>query len=108
MNWNTKFWFPHTVTAEIRTGAGGMGPTHADAVPLPAEVKDEQRLVRAADGSEAVSSTTVTVPLDSDVTAGSFVTVWAGTVHERTSTVIAVQRDENIAPLPSFLILSLK
>lgn len=108
MSWDGDFWFPHSVTVRIASGSAGMGSSHAAPVGLRAEVKDEQRLVRASSGAEVVSSTTVTVPLDSGVTSGSLVTVWAGTAHERTSTVIAVQRDENGDPLGSHLILSLK
>jgi hypothetical protein len=85
-----------------------MGGRYGEERTIVAEVKDQQRLVRTADGSQAVSSTTVTVPIDSAVTAGALVTVWAGTVHERTSTVIAVERDEDEPPLPSHLILSLE
>lgn len=104
----TAFWFPHAVTVEDPTGSTGMGGGHATPRTVDAEVKDEQRLIRTADGSQAVSSTTVTVPLDAGVVAGALVTVWAGTAHERTSTVIAVERDENPPPLPSHLILSLE
>lgn len=85
-----------------------MGSGYATSRELGAEVKDEQRLVRTADGSEAVSSSTVTVPLESAVAPGALVTVWAGTSAERESSVIAVAREENPPPLPSHLILSLK
>lgn len=104
----TAFWYPHTITVEDPTGSTGMGGGHSAARDVDAEVKDQQRLVRTADGSQAVSSTTITVPIASAVTAGALVTVWAGTAHERTSTVIAVERDENPPPLPSHLILSLE
>lgn len=85
-----------------------MGCGFAEPRELIAEVKDEQRLVRTADGSEAVSSSTVTVPLESAVAPGALVTVWAETSAERESSVIAVAREENPPPLPSHLILSLK
>lgn len=108
MSWDDPFFWPHKVTVANDNGPTGMGSGYADPRELVAEVKDQQRLVRTPDGSQAVSSTTVTVPIDSAVTAGALVTVWAGTVHERTSTVIAVERDEDEPPLPSHLILSLE
>lgn len=108
MSWPTSFFFPHRVTVRDFQEGAGDGPGHGAPRELIAEVKDEQRLVRDADGSEAVSSTTVTVPLESSVAPGSVVTVWAGTSCEREATVMAVARDENPRPLPSHLILSLE
>lgn len=108
MSWDDPFWWPHTVQVADDNGPTGMGGGHATPRTIVAEVKDQQRLVRTADGSQAVSSTTVTVPIDAGVTASARVTVWAGTVHERSSTVIAVERDEDDPPLPSHLILSLE
>lgn len=108
MSWDDPFWFPHTVKIRDALAGGGRGPrlseTSRDSV---AEVKDEKRLVRTADAREVVSSSTVTVPLTPDVAIGSEVTVWPGTAAQRTGTVLAVGRDENDDPLPSFLTLSL-
>lgn len=108
MAWGSSFWYPHTVTVRDLSSSGGMGSSFGTVRELRAEVKDEQQLVRTADGSQSVSSSTVTVPLDSAVRAGSKVTVWPGTPSERESVVIAVARDENPPPLGSHLILSLK
>jgi hypothetical protein len=108
MAWGSSFWFPHTVTVRDVASGGGMGSTYAAARSLRAEVKDEQRLVRTADGAEATSSSTVTVPLDSAVRAGSKVTVWPGTESQREAIVLAVSRQENPPPLGSHLVLSLK
>lgn len=100
------FWYPHTVSVRDIT-AGGMGSSYGSARSLAAEVLDEQRLVRAADGAEVVSSTRVTVAVDAAVAPGSLVTVWAGTAAEREATVLAVQQDVNDLPLPSHLVLFL-
>ena len=108
MSWDDPFWFPHKVTVRDLSASGGMGSSFGSARELIAEVKDEQQLVRTADGAQAVSSSTVTVPLDSAVRAGSKVTVWPGTESEREAVVLAVSRQENPPPLGSHLVLSLK
>jgi len=107
VSWDGPFWFPHTVKVRDSIASGGRGSRLGDPRDVAAEVKDEHRLVRTADGREVVSSSTVTVPLEANVSVGSEVTVWPGSVAERTATVIAVGRDENDPPLPSQLILSL-
>lgn len=109
MSWgDAGFWYPHTIQVEDTQGRGGKDRIPGATRSLSAEVKDQQRLVRAADGTQSVSSSTVTVPIDSAVEAGSLVTVWPGTPQERTAAVIAVQRDENDDDLDSHLILSLE
>ena len=108
MSWDGPFWFPHRVLVKDAIASGGRGPRLGDSREIEAEVKDEQRLVRTPDGKQIVSSSTVTVPLEANVPVGSEVTVWPGSVAERTTTVLAVGRDENDPPLPSQLILSLE
>lgn len=108
MSWDDPFWFPHSVDARAYRGSGGRGPRHDDAVPLRAEVLDKRELIRDAKGTEVVSSTRVTVPIDSDVPVGSLVTVWAGRPHAREAEVLQVGIDENDPPLPSHLVLWLK
>lgn len=101
------FWFPHAV--QVRDArSGGMGDSYGPTRTLQAEVRDEQKVITGADASEVISSTQVTVPLASSVSVGAQMTVWAGTTAERTSTVLAVRRDENDPWLPSHLILSLE
>lgn len=107
MSWDGPFWFPHTIRVRDAIAGGGRGPRLGEPREVRAEVLDEQRLVRSADGREVVSSSRVTVPLEADVAVGSEVTVWPGRSAERTATVLAVGRDENDPPLPSQLILSL-
>lgn len=108
MSWASPFWFPHTVTVEDAISAGGSGTRFAEPRTVAAEVKDQQRIVVGADANEHVSNTQVTVPISAAVPVGSMVTVWAGRVGARRARVIAVQRDENLPPLPSHLILSLQ
>ncbi len=51
---------PHTVTVEPLTGRDDYGrPTYGAAVQYRARVVGKQKLVRAADGAERVSATTV-------------------------------------------------
>lgn len=106
MSWADPFWFPHSVTIRPMRGGGGMGTRPGDPTPSAAEVIDKRELVRDANGREVVSSTRVTVPLDTDVALGSLVTVWpADPAARREATVLQIGRDENPPPLPSHLIL---
>lgn len=109
MTWES-FFYPHRVTIRAAVAGGGMGGGHADPVPnVAAEVDDTQRLVRTTDAREVVSSTQVTVPLDTHVPVGSLVTVWPGTSRQRESVVLAVAADDNTdSDLDSFLVLSLE
>lgn len=107
MRWG-GFFYPHEVEIEAQLSAGGMGKSFATKVSSPAEVKDEAQLVRDAAGQEIVSSTQVTVPVETVAPVGSWVTVWPGTSKARRSQVIVVATDENPRPLESHLILKLK
>ena len=106
--WTSPFFFPHAVKIADVVAAGGMGSTAGTARDSVAEVTDEQRLVRSADGEEVVSSTQVTVPLEPPVAHGALVTVWPGTSRERTATVLVVETIYDDPPLPSFQVLSLE
>ncbi|ERG63535.1 hypothetical protein L332_03595 [Agrococcus pavilionensis RW1] len=107
MSWG-GFFYPHTVIVRDRRQVAGMGSTLGEPRTLRAEVKDEAQLVRDASGAEVVSSSQVTVPLDANVAPGAQVTLWPGTPQERTAGVLNVARNENAAPLDSFLLLTLK
>ncbi|MFP7833131.1 hypothetical protein [Marisediminicola sp. LYQ134] len=108
MKWD-RFFYPHTVSIQNYRRGGGMGSGFDDPRDVAAEVRDEQRLVRNADGKEVVSSTQVTVPITETVPLQSKVTVWPGTARERTAQVLAVGTDDNgdDIDLDSFLVLSL-
>jgi hypothetical protein len=109
VSWDDPFWYPHTVSIRNAHPAGGMGTKYDAARPVKSEVKDEQRLVRTADGREIVSSSSVTVPIAEHVPVGSLVTVWPGTSRQREAEVLAVSADDNgVDDLDSFLVLSLK
>jgi hypothetical protein len=109
VTWDDPFFWPHTVSVRNARPAGGMGTTYDAARPVRSEVKDEQRLVRNADGSEVVSSSSVTVPIVEHVPVRSLVTVWPGTARAREAVVLAVSVDENgLDDLDSFLVLYLK
>lgn len=109
MTWPGAFFFPDTVKVRDFRAGGGMGGGLRPARTLPAEVIDVQEIVRNAAGEEVISSTRVTVPLESNVTLGSLVTVWDGKVGaEREAEVLRIGRDENPLPLPSHQILWLK
>lgn len=104
-----SFFFPDVVDVRDRLSAAGMGAGLAPSTRrLIAETIDEQELVRGDDGQEIVSSSRVTVPLNSNVPVGSLVTVWPDGTSQRTSRVLRVGRDENPPPLPSHLILWLE
>ena len=109
MTWPAAFFFPNTVKVRDLRPGGGMGGGYGNSRSLAAEVIDVQEIVRDASGQEVVSSTRVTVPLDSNVTLGSLVTVWSATLGaEREAEVLRIGRDENPPPLPSHQILWLK
>lgn len=107
MSWPAFFW-PHTVQVRDVVTRGGLGTGHGTPRTIPAEVKDEQQLVRDRDGAEVVSSTNVTVRLDAPVTLGALVTVWAGTDAEREATVLRIGRHVESPPLESFAVLYLE
>lgn len=107
MSWDSAFWWPHKVRVRDLIPGAGAGPRLGNEREVDAEVKDGHRLVRTPDGREVVSTSTVTVPIEANVPLGSQVTVWPGSVAERTAKVIEIGRDENPPPLGSHLILSL-
>lgn len=103
--WDSKFFFPHRVTIRPKLGDGAYGAQFGSPVEIAAEVLDQQRLVRTADGAEVVSSTRVTV--HQAVPVGSMVTVWKGETDEREAEVLTVGTDRNDPPLPVFTVLHL-
>lgn len=83
------FLLPHTVTVKPYTGNSAYGPTYG----LPfainrAYIEDRRRLVRASDGAETISETTVITRPGTPIPTGSEVTVWPGKPGERIGVVI--------------------
>lgn len=107
MTW-TDFFYPHTVLVKNLVAGGGLGERFGAPRTLAAEVIDEQKVVRSADGAEVVSSARVSLPLPQDVPLGSLITVWAGQPQEREARVIASAVNPNTEPLDAYLQLSLE
>ncbi|OZD48645.1 hypothetical protein CH252_19145 [Rhodococcus sp. 06-1477-1B] len=104
-----QFLFPHEVLVEDRTGGGAGGTGHIPPQRVKAEVDDEQSLARDAQGEEVISSTTVTVPLDTRIRVGGFVTVWPDDAYRRRrAEVLFAAPVVNTKPLPSHTVLRLK
>ncbi len=55
---------PHTITVEPYEGSSGRGDIYGAPVQVTCFVDQKRRLVRAANGSQVVSSSTVFAPLD--------------------------------------------
>lgn len=109
MSWDNPFFWPHRVRIRPLHPGGGRGPRLGDlSGEIIAEVDDQQRLVRGADGVQVPSSARVTVPIDTTAPLGSEVTLWPGTSRERIAAVIAVSHENNGFPLGSQLVLSLQ
>ncbi|TCO64384.1 hypothetical protein [Actinocrispum wychmicini] len=86
-----NFVLPHAVAVRPYLGPGPYGDVFGDPVVVRrAFVEDRRRLVRSPDGEEVVSETTVRTRRNERIPLGSKVTVWQGTPHERTATVITV------------------
>jgi hypothetical protein len=102
---------PKTVQVAALTGSGAYGDVHADPVDVaPCVVDDTARRVTVqtqdAEGSEAVSSTTVLVPPATLAPPGSLITLpWSG----RTAKVLAASfLDDHGLGLPEHLELNLE
>ena len=54
----SDFWV-HTVTVETLTGSGADGAIFDTATDVPCFIEDSQKVVRASDGTEVVSGTTL-------------------------------------------------
>lgn len=95
----------HSVTVEAFEGAGAYGPVYGAAVTVRALVRPGLRLVRAPDGSEVVSSTTVFARRGLTAPPGSRVTLPDG----RVTTVIAcLDQDGGGLPTPDHVELQLE
>jgi hypothetical protein len=88
------------VGIEPHTGRGAYGDTWGPSVPVTAFVDQARRLVRAADGSQVVSETTLYARLDVEAPPRSRVTLPDGS---RTLVIAAHRRDGYAAGLPAHL-----
>ena len=101
---------PRTITVEALTGAGAYGDVYASPAAVgPCVVDESTRRVAVqtadAEGSEALSSSTVFAPPDTVAPAGSRVTLPSG----RTTRVLAVSRlDAHGYDLPEHVELALE
>lgn len=101
-------WWRHTTTVERLTGHGAYGPVHAPAADVVGAIDHRRRLVRAADGEQVISETTVRYPpTTAAIPPGSRVTLPA-THGGRTAVVIAESRhDTGGQPTPDHLEVAL-
>jgi hypothetical protein len=95
-----EFLLQHTVTVEPWEGSGGYGDIWGAPFDLQCFVEDKRRLVRAADGSEVVSETTVYANRGPSIPNRSRITLPSG----RQPLVITVSdHDGGALPVPSHL-----
>jgi hypothetical protein len=102
-------WWVHTVTVARYTGAGPEGDEHATPVAdVACFVSEKRSLVRAANGEQVVSETTVFFPkTEADIPPESLITIGAP-FTARTTTVIASSRhDGGGLPTPDHLEVAL-
>lgn len=94
-------FFVHTVSVEPFEGESGYGGTiYGAPVDVACFVDETTRMVRATDGSEVVSSSTVYAGPDAPITNGSRVTLPSGD----TTVVVATSRhDSGPLDLPDHL-----
>lgn len=97
---------PHVVNVRDFIENTGMGSGFGLPRPVVAFAEDEQKMVRARDSSEVLSTSQVTVNFDELIPVGSLVTVWPGLPGEREAEVLAIGRHQ--APgWPAYQTLSL-
>lgn len=107
------YYTPHTVHVEPYEGEGGNGPVFGESMTFsPADgngvyCEDSQELVRDMAGREVVSMGKVYFSFEDAPAVESRVTVWPGSVHERTSTVLRVSRFEH-PDWPGFAVVYLR
>ena len=86
-------FLPHRgkVAYEAKLGEGTYGPRFADRVtPERAALDEKQKLVRTADGKQAMSSARIALDPEHEMPVGSRVILHPGTARERITQVIVV------------------
>lgn len=94
------FLLQHTVTVEPWAGSGGYGDIWGDPFDLQCFVEDRRRLVRAADGSEVISETTVYANRGPSIPNRSRITLPSGRVS---MAITVADHDGGALPVPSHL-----
>ncbi|WP_127572778.1 hypothetical protein [Georgenia faecalis] len=89
-------FYVHEVTVEPFRGSGSYGPVYGPPVKVACWVDESTRLVRAPDGTEQASSTTITAPLTAkdQLTVGARVLLPSGD-----STVVITRAVADSGPL---------
>ncbi|MEU9606154.1 hypothetical protein [Streptomyces sp. NPDC048057] len=85
-------------------GDSAYGPQYGPATTVRCFLDDQTRTVRAADGQEVVSSSTVYAPLETVCPAESRVILPSG---RETTVIAALRRDGGRLPVPSHLEIQL-
>ncbi len=94
-----SFLLPHTVTVEPYEGSGANGPRFGPAVTVRCYREDKRRLVRASNGDQVISETTVWCQLGTVAPPKSRVDL-----GDRKAEVIVCGRlDGGALPVPSHL-----
>lgn len=82
----------HTVTVRPYRGTSSTGPLYGDAFPLQCMAQGRRRLVRAGDGSEALSSLTiVTAPGQAELIPPGSEVDWRG---DTTTVLDSIEHDD--------------
>ncbi|MFM9777093.1 hypothetical protein [Streptomyces scabiei] len=102
-----KLWLQHEVTVEPYGGpSGGRGPKFGAPVAVPCFLEEKNRMVRAKDGNEVVSSATFYCRLDAvNAVPESRVTLPDGRV---TTVLVQARHEGGKLPLPDHLEVSLQ
>jgi hypothetical protein len=90
----------HTVTVEAYTGSGPHGDVYAAAVSVTCFVDQKRKLVRAPNGSQVISESTVYAALETAAPPRSRITLPDGQV---TLVISAARRDGAGLPVPEHL-----
>jgi hypothetical protein len=102
-------WYTHQVTVERFIGTGAFGDSYAAQDVVLMAVDDKRRLVRAADGSQVVSETSVAHPLGiTAIPPRSKVTLPATFGGRRTIVIASSVGDGGGMPTPDHVELALE
>ncbi|MEU5608452.1 hypothetical protein AB0H03_06790 [Streptomyces sparsogenes] len=95
----------HNITIEAFEGSGAYGDYYAEPVTVRCYLDQQTRLVKAPDGTDTTSSSTVYCPLNTTAPPGSRVTLPDG---RQTKVIAALRRDGGGLPTPDHLEVQLE